>query len=241
MYTDAHTHTICLSLISTCLLLIIAVYLTTLLAISTLSVCCAGIVLNIHHRDPRHPVPDYLRCIFSVKLHESTWMRHSTLRRKPALRIRNNHSAEKRLTNLMLPEKDSMGSLLCHQSGPMHDQHERNDLMKDDVTENAEYNQHHVESKIHCTGHVHGNTFTQCVNLENTDRVRRIRCAVSPHFVPEECKRSTRDSKTLRSAEASQDITWHRIGKSLDNVLFWIFFIITNTITSVIIILFLAF
>ncbi|KAL8588660.1 hypothetical protein ACOMHN_001977 [Nucella lapillus] len=36
---------------------VLAVYLTTLLAVSTMSVCCAGLVLNIHHRDPSHPVP----------------------------------------------------------------------------------------------------------------------------------------------------------------------------------------
>lgn len=34
------------------------------------------------------------------------------------------------------------------------------------------------------------------------------------------------------------EVTWHEIGKSLDNVLFWIFFIITNAITTTILVMF---
>lgn len=42
-----------------------AIYLTSLLALSTASVVCAGIVLNIHYRDPSHPVPKVLKWMFS--------------------------------------------------------------------------------------------------------------------------------------------------------------------------------
>lgn len=34
------------------------------------------------------------------------------------------------------------------------------------------------------------------------------------------------------------EVTWHEIGKSLDSILFWIFFIVTNTITTIILALF---
>ncbi|GFN92345.1 neuronal acetylcholine receptor subunit alpha-7 [Plakobranchus ocellatus] len=44
---------------------LLAIYLTSLLALSTASVVCAGIVLNIHYRDPSHPVPRMLKLIFS--------------------------------------------------------------------------------------------------------------------------------------------------------------------------------
>ncbi|GFR82082.1 neuronal acetylcholine receptor subunit alpha-7 [Elysia marginata] len=44
---------------------LLAIYLTSLLALSTASVVCAGIVLNIHYRDPSHPVPRLLKLIFS--------------------------------------------------------------------------------------------------------------------------------------------------------------------------------
>ena len=50
---------------------------------STMSVCCAGLVLNIHHRDPGHPVPSYLKCFFQSHSHPTSWTRSSTLRRRP--------------------------------------------------------------------------------------------------------------------------------------------------------------
>ncbi|BFZ12948.1 hypothetical protein BsWGS_15987 [Bradybaena similaris] len=44
---------------------LLAIYLTSLLALSTASVVCAGIVLNIHYRDPSLPVPRLLKVMFS--------------------------------------------------------------------------------------------------------------------------------------------------------------------------------
>lgn len=56
----------------------------------------------------------------------------------------------------------------------------------------------------------------------------------SSYHVPVECQHLMRDSEVVKAPE----LTWHEIGKSMDNILFWIFFIITNTVTTIVLVMF---
>lgn len=184
-----------------------AVYLTTLLAVSTLSVISAGLVLNIHHRDPRHPVPSSLKYLFDRSGHPSSWTRRSTLKKTFS-----NNSEASEFTSP--PETGSLAP-----SG--HSEHLKELQVvcetKVKVKENGE---HDVQLRSMGGGGGGGG--------------QRRRGGGSNSHVPPECRRLMREPEIVRAPE----LTWHEIGKSLDSILFWIFFIITNTVTTIILLMF---
>nr|KAG5685446.1 hypothetical protein BaRGS_032913 [Batillaria attramentaria] len=204
---------------------LLAVYLTTLLAVSTLSVGCAGLVLNIHHRDPRHPVPNSLKCIFKMSAHPTSWHRHSTLRRKT---FRSSNS-----TTNSNNRRESMDQAHLQETGAVGETRQA-DHMKElqvvcetkvKVRENGENEvQRHTRRRAGGGGEGNGGSGGGGGSTRN--------------HVPVECQRLMRgDSSVVKAPE----VTWHEIGKSLDSILFWIFFIITNTVTTVILMSFVGF
>ncbi|XP_070198022.1 neuronal acetylcholine receptor subunit beta-2-like [Littorina saxatilis] len=224
---------------------ILAVYLTTLLAMSTLSVCCAGLVLNIHHRDPRHAVPGYLKCFYKGQSgHRSSWTRTSTLKRRA---FRSTHQDVSEQAHLQ-----EAGSL-------------------EDAPRNSENLDHLKELQVLCETKVkvreNGENEVQRYRRRGGGEGgggggggaggRESLGASSlasgsetsgrgggngggggggSRYRPRECQRLMKSNSVVKHPE----VTWHEIGKSLDSILFWIFFIITNTITTIILVMFIV-
>ncbi|XP_041376821.1 neuronal acetylcholine receptor subunit beta-3-like [Gigantopelta aegis] len=155
---------------------VLAVYLTSLLSISTLSVGCAGIVLNIHHKDPDTAIPRIVK--YFLGGHR-----------------RNLHP--------------QMGDKIC----------DSDNLNQETII-------------IHSQNKVKDESLDCKCNKSSETEMNNV----AGHCTPHECSRLVREVEDVRSL----DITWHVIGKSLDGVLFWVFFIVTNTITGIVLSLFVS-
>ncbi|KAK6185906.1 hypothetical protein SNE40_008042 [Patella caerulea] len=161
---------------------LLAVYLTTLLSLSTISVGCAGVVLNIHHKDPRTAVP--------------------------------------RLARILLGGSGKHNYKALHRRSTIRDKYVESDNLRD------------VQDTVHLN-------MKEMVSdnkpLENGDADNHnVECKTTSSTAPE-CQWLVKDGEDVSKKHYA---TWHDIGKSLDNILFWIFFIITVTVTTTMLLLF---
>ncbi|XP_067652699.1 acetylcholine receptor subunit alpha-L1-like [Haliotis asinina] len=152
---------------------LLAVYLTSLLSMSTLSVLCAGVVLNIHHKDPKTPIPASVKYILGGQ-HRRSVIRDKMIEADAQLNDGIIIHTHRRYT-------EDMNDCKCKENG---------------------------ESEPN-----------------NSEKV-----------LPHECQRLVKEVEEMKTHE----ISWHDIGKSLDGALFWLFFIVTNTITCIILTLFVS-
>ncbi|KAH9502940.1 hypothetical protein Btru_072420 [Bulinus truncatus] len=294
-----------------------AIYLTSLLALSTASVVCAGIVLNIHYRDPAHPVPSILMWMFSsvnakkAKVTCNVTCQRASIshlerrpvfwdQRRPSIRVtrrltlrEHRNSRESHMTDTADDKDDStveiekpFGVTQKSNQAPRHfvsrsprspsnneaevcSETPNNNLKAEvnDVTWDSGSRYFNRSSKETHPNYSHGikknspyednspvvdrgpssnNYRASFAPPESYELSRHARQASGQSQAHEGYSYLTRDSQEgLRPSPEEQqkqkadgELSWHEIGNSLDRWLFWIFFLVTNTVTVVILVLF---
>ncbi|XP_041376811.1 neuronal acetylcholine receptor subunit alpha-7-like [Gigantopelta aegis] len=152
---------------------ILAVYLTVLLTLSTMSVLSSGIVMNLIHKDPDKPIPRWLTCVLFCRLRK----------------------LKKRRTLELQRMKEQYFQLSVRR-------YENGDAMRRFSDESRTHTETRslVESKVD----------------KDTGGIQDF----SNLFDDNEAE------VTL------EDISWNEVGAAIDNVLFWIFLLLTLTSTA---------
>ncbi|KAH9502667.1 Neuronal acetylcholine receptor subunit alpha-7 [Bulinus truncatus] len=203
---------------------ILAVYLTTLLSLSTMSVLSSGVVMNMIHQDSDKPVPTFLRCLVCCRMRQiRRQMKKGTLRKRaPSFRVggrggegrsfSSHHNDAYSDTSHVWSNGES-----SKRKGAVYD---NNGLQMFTSTSNARGSPH---------GHSPGVNETKI-----DDRQFEEEAPVRAEHV------SLFDHKSDEN-EALDDwsyITWVDVGSAVDTLLFWTFLGITVMSTTIVLVLF---
>lgn len=194
-----------------------AVYLTLLLSLSTLSVLSSGVVMNMVHQDESRPIPHYLRGLLCCRIRQIRQRLHIQRRRRQTDHDQSFHSGDIVLTRKRCAPPEGTAPL-----------GEGWKLLED-------RNHHSTLPPPHPHSHVnHG-----VLNSEGgggrgggggPDKENQLRAESSPLF----------DDVTTDDMDYDvwSYITWLDVGSAIDNVLFWVFLLITVSSTVTVLLLF---
>ncbi|XP_076470013.1 neuronal acetylcholine receptor subunit alpha-7-like [Babylonia areolata] len=179
---------------------ILAVYLTLLLSLSTLSVLSSGIVMNMIHQDDTRPIPTYLRCFLCYRLRQISRRLKIQRRRRQILRDRSFHNGDFILMRKRAPpdgtasaSASSAGAVVAASSG------------------GGPPPPHHPS---------------------------RLPPAERRPPSSEEDDEDEEDSRDEMDYDVWSYVTWHDVGSTIDNLLFWVFLAITVSSTVIVLLLF---
>ncbi|XP_071087949.1 neuronal acetylcholine receptor subunit beta-4-like isoform X2 [Haliotis cracherodii] len=161
---------------------ILAVYLTVLLSLSTMSVLSSGVVMNMIHQKPDRPIPKWVNCLLCCRLRE--------------LRVEKRKQVE--------TDKQQSSTLRRYENGDAKRRHSDSD------------------SKI----------YPENMSLMDpkTDKEGTIGHEFSVLYDETEFD--------FNKYDPLQDITWIEVGDAVDNLLFWVFLMLTLASTSVVFLMF---
>ncbi|CAG5129486.1 unnamed protein product, partial [Candidula unifasciata] len=201
---------------------ILAVYLTTLLSLSTLSVLSSGVVMNLFHHETDKPVPNFLKCLLHYKLQEIRRQVRSRNILKPCpCSQENRHGYESSRS----PQNETFSENGHHYSNST--------FSRSNKYSNYDYT--FIEPKMerdrsHRQGQ-HVKTMTSRSNMtrkyHELSRVKSMFLKLSPEFVD-------------ANAEEWELVTWKDVGSAVDTVLFWVFLGFTLASTMIALIMFSA-
>lgn len=194
-----------------------AVYLTTLLSLSTLSVLSSGVVMNLFHHETDKPVPDFLKCLLYCRLQE--------IRRQ--------------IHNRTIPKQCPSCSHDSHHEHNSFHRHE-NEMSTDSGHQysNGNFSRQRYPSyeytflapktdrtRSHSRGQNDKTMKSRSENKRLYDELARVKSRIlklSPDV--------DTDSEEWRL------ITWKDVGSAVDTVLFWVFlgFTVASTIIALI-------
>ena len=203
--------------VSVCVCGVTAVYLTLLLSLSTLSVLSSGVVMNMVHQDESRPIPSYLRSLLCCRIRQIKRRLNTQRRRRQVLHDQSFHNGDFVLTRKRCAPPDG--------SDPLGEGWK---LLED-------RNHHNTLTRSHPHSHVnHG-----VLNSEGgggggggggLEKENQLRAESSPLF----------DDVTTDDMDYDvwNYITWLDVGSTIDNILFWVFLIITVSSTVTVLLLF---
>ncbi|KAK7114258.1 hypothetical protein V1264_000343 [Littorina saxatilis] len=200
---------------------ILAVYLTLLLSLSTLSVLSSGVVMNMIHQDETRPIPNYLKGLLCCRMRQIRQRLKIQQRRRQLEHDHSFHNGDFLLMRKRGPPDGTAGSggegrKLLEERHP-HSHVNHGVLHADGV------------GSVGGGGIDGGGGVVRVVGLEKDSHQLRA-AESSPLF--------RNDVKDDVDYDVWNYITWLDVGSSIDNLLFWVFLVITVSSTVTVLLLF---
>ncbi|XP_005093258.2 neuronal acetylcholine receptor subunit beta-4 [Aplysia californica] len=208
---------------------ILAVYLTSLLSLSTMSVLSSGVVMNMIHQDTDKPVPRFLRCLVCCRRRQIRRQLRKGSFRKNLPRLRSGSTRnDRRYSSLQAeghPEGSNANSYWSSNGEAGRRRHPGNEAEGMRVFPSESHTKNNSDG-------LEGSLDTR-VDERARDDIELSRGAAERASFLERRKSEDEDSIDDWSL-----ITWTDVGSAVDTLLFWVFLGITVTSTTIVLVLF---
>ncbi|XP_025076409.1 neuronal acetylcholine receptor subunit beta-2-like isoform X2 [Pomacea canaliculata] len=189
---------------------ILAVYLTLLLSLSTLSVLSSGVVMNMIHQEADRPVPTYLKCLLCCRRRQIRDRLRLQLRRRHIDNDQSFHNGDLILLRKRAPPDGNVSDgTLFSEGGNSH---------------RSGCSQPSNEAGVAVPG-------SGRLGATGSEKEQHMRAELTPLFddvLP-------RDDFVF---DDWAYVTWLDVGSAIDNLLFWVFLFITVASTVTVLLLF---